>query len=59
MKAVGLQFALAHPAVAAVIPGASEPDRIGEDRAALEASIPAEFWSELRQPGLVHPQAPP
>src|SRR5262245_38016047 len=34
MKAAGLQFALAHPAVAAVIPGASQPGRIAEDRAA-------------------------
>ena len=36
MKAAGLQFALANPAVAAVIPGASRPGRIAEDRAALE-----------------------
>lgn len=58
MKAAGLQFALAHPAVAAVIPGASRPARIAEDRAALEADVPADFWRELRQAGLVHPQAP-
>jgi D-threo-aldose 1-dehydrogenase len=58
MKAVGLQFVLAHPAVAAVIPGASRPDRIAEDRAALEAAVPADFWHELRRSGLVHPQAP-
>jgi D-threo-aldose 1-dehydrogenase len=58
MKAVGLQFALAHPAVAAVIPGASRPARIAEDRAALDAVVPADFWRELRQAGLVHPQAP-
>jgi len=31
MKAAGLQFPLAHPAVAAVIPGASRPGRILED----------------------------
>ena len=35
MKAAGLQFSLAHPAVAAVIPGASRPRRIAEDSAAL------------------------
>ncbi|CAO3421248.1 aldo/keto reductase [Azospirillum endophyticum] len=58
MKAAGLQFALANPAVAAVIPGASRPDRIAEDRAALEESVPAEFWQELRTAGLVHPEAP-
>jgi len=58
MKAVGLQFVLAHPAVVAVIPGASRPARIAEDRAALDAVVPADFWRELRQAGLVHPQAP-
>jgi D-threo-aldose 1-dehydrogenase len=58
MKAAGLQFALANPAVAAVIPGASRPGRIAEDRAALEERIPAAFWLELRAAGLVNPAAP-
>lgn len=58
MKAAGLQFALAHPAVAAVIPGASRPSRIAEDRAALEAAIPVAFWRELRAAGLVNPESP-
>jgi D-threo-aldose 1-dehydrogenase len=58
MKAAGLQFALANPAVAAVIPGASRPSRIAEDRAALQETIPADFWRELRAAGLVNPAAP-
>ena len=58
MKAAGLQFALANPAVAAVIPGASRPGRIAEDRAALREVIPADFWRELRAAGLVNPDAP-
>jgi D-threo-aldose 1-dehydrogenase len=58
MKAAGLQFALAHPAVAAVIPGASQPGRIAEDRAALNQAVPPAFWQELRAAGLVHPAAP-
>jgi D-threo-aldose 1-dehydrogenase len=58
MKAAGLQFSLAHPAVAAVIPGASRPDRIAEDRSALEQKVPADFWRELRKAGLVDPAAP-
>jgi D-threo-aldose 1-dehydrogenase len=58
MKAAGLQFALANPAVAAVIPGASQPGRIAEDRAALGEVVPADFWRELRTAGLVHPEAP-
>jgi D-threo-aldose 1-dehydrogenase len=58
MKAAGLQFALANPAVAAVIPGASRPGRIAEDRAALQEVVPVDFWRELRSAGLVHPDAP-
>ena len=58
MKAAGLQFALANPAVAAVIPGASQPGRIAEDRAALLEVVPADFWRELREAGLVSAVAP-
>ena len=58
MKAAGLQFALAHPAVAAVIPGASRPGRIAEDRSALDERVPPNFWRELRSAGLVHADAP-
>jgi len=58
MKAAGLQFALANPAVAAVIPGASQPARIAEDRDALTEVVPADFWRELRAAGLVHRDAP-
>lgn len=48
MKAAGLQFVLANPAVTAVIPGASRPGRIAEDRVALNEGIPTGFWRELR-----------
>ncbi|MFD2263837.1 aldo/keto reductase [Lacibacterium aquatile] len=58
MKSAGLQFSLANPAVAAVIPGASQPSRIAEDSAALAEVIPADFWRELRTAGLVNPLAP-
>lgn len=58
MKAAGLQFSLANPAVAAVIPGASRPARIAEDTAALAEVIPADFWRELRAAGLVDAAAP-
>jgi D-threo-aldose 1-dehydrogenase len=58
MKAAGLQFSLANPAVAAVIPGASKPDRIAEDRAALDEVVPGDFWRELRKADLVNAEAP-
>lgn len=58
VKAAALQFVLAHPAVASVIPGASRPARIAEDVDALNATIPAGFWREMREQGLVAANAP-
>jgi len=58
IKAAALQFSLAHPASAAVIPGASKPERIKEDHAAIKARIPDDFWRDLRSQRLVSPEAP-
>ncbi|TCG07941.1 D-threo-aldose 1-dehydrogenase [Paraburkholderia steynii] len=58
VKAAALQFVLANPVVAAVIPGASKPERIAEDHAAVKEAIPADFWRELREQGLVAANAP-
>ena len=58
IKAAALQFSLAHPATAAVIPGASKPERIAEDYAALNTTIPDDFWHEMRDQHLVAAHAP-
>ncbi|MFD7525224.1 aldo/keto reductase [Paenibacillus chitinolyticus] len=58
VKAAALQFSLANPAVAAVVPGATRPERIEEDKAALNTVIPAAFWEEMREQKLVAPNAP-
>jgi D-threo-aldose 1-dehydrogenase len=58
IRAAALQFSLAHPAVAAVIPGASQPSRIAENLALVDAEIPAGFWQALRTRGLVAVDAP-
>ncbi|SFC94492.1 D-threo-aldose 1-dehydrogenase [Bacillus sp. OV322] len=58
IKAAALQFSLANPAVAAVIPGASRPERITEDKEALNTVIPAAFWEEMREQKLIAPHAP-
>ncbi|MFB6815422.1 aldo/keto reductase [Streptomyces sp. NPDC056347] len=58
IKAAALQFSLAHPVSAAVVPGATKPSRIAEDIAALNEKIPAAFWHDLRTAGLVSPAAP-
>ncbi|WP_225810048.1 aldo/keto reductase [Streptomyces spinosus] len=58
IKAAALQFSLAHPATAAVIPGATRPSRVAEDVAALNETVPAAFWSALREEGLIAGNAP-
>ncbi|MEU6041420.1 aldo/keto reductase [Actinomadura sp. NPDC047616] len=58
IKAAALQFSLAHPAVAAAIPGASRPSRVAEDVAALGETVPAAFWTALRTEGLIAQDAP-
>nr|WP_255221613.1 hypothetical protein [Rhodococcus wratislaviensis] len=44
--------------MAAVIPGATKPSRIAEDIAASNESVPQEFWSALREQGLIATDAP-
>lgn len=58
VKAAALHFSLAHPAVAAVVPGSSKPSRIAEDIAALDFEVPAAFWRDLRSSGVVAAAAP-
>lgn len=58
LKAAALQFSTAHPAVAAVIPGSTRPERIKEDLAAMKADIPEAFWQELLDKELISPDAP-
>ncbi|MEE4598025.1 aldo/keto reductase [Streptomyces sp. DSM 41524] len=58
IKAAALQFSLAHPVAAAVIPGATRPSHVAEDVAALHETVPAAFWHDLRAAGLVSPAAP-
>ncbi|MBY5537717.1 aldo/keto reductase [Rhizobium leguminosarum] len=58
IKAIALQFVIAHPAVVSVIPGASKPERIKEDHAALKVKVPDDVWQELRKENLVDPKAP-
>jgi len=58
VKAVALQFCLAPAASSVVIPGASRPERVQEDAAALAEVVPAHLWEDLAAAGLIAPQAP-
>ncbi len=58
LKAAALQFGLAHPAVAATIPGARSIEELEENMRMAAHPIPADLWEELRAEGLTHPDAP-
>jgi D-threo-aldose 1-dehydrogenase len=58
LNAAALQFPLAHPAVATVIPGANSPRQVQQNLDGFRSEIPKAFWDALRAEGLVHEQAP-
>jgi D-threo-aldose 1-dehydrogenase len=58
LQAAALQFPLAHPGVAAIIPGAYRADNIGDNLASVRARVPASFWSDLKSERLLRPDAP-
>lgn len=58
LAAAALQFGLAHPVVAATIPGASSPEHLRRNAALMGIEIPGAFWEELVAEGLVPPDAP-
>ncbi|WP_428312922.1 aldo/keto reductase [Hydrocarboniphaga sp.] len=58
LPAAALQFPLAHPQVATVIPGAADAAQVRQAAAWLQMPIPFAFWQALREHGLLHPEAP-
>lgn len=58
LGAAAVQFALACPQVAAVIPGARSRAEVLRFTEYWRSMIPAEFWQILRQQGLIDPAAP-
>ena len=58
LPAAALQFPLAHPVVATVIPGARNPAEVASHWQWARLKIPAALWDDLRAHGLLHAQAP-
>ena len=58
LVAASLQFSLAPDVTSALIVGASTPEHILADHAALHATIDPAFWGELRAADILHPDAP-
>ena len=58
LQAAALQFPLAHPQVAAVIPGCSSVEEVRRAREWMDFAIPTDLWPALREANLLHSQAP-
>jgi len=58
LPAAALQFPLAHPQVAAIIPGPRSAEEFTANLALMNHKIPAALWADLRTAGLLHPAAP-
>lgn len=58
MAAAAIQFPLAHPSVATVIPGALHPRQVEEDLDFFREEIPPALWAELKAEGLMRQDAP-
>ena len=58
LVAAALQFPLAHPAVAAVLPGPRNVQEIEENAELMRYPIPPALWADLRNNKLIRPDAP-
>jgi D-threo-aldose 1-dehydrogenase len=58
LRAATLQFVLAHPAVASVIPGTKSPEHQKDNFRMMSYPIPTDLWRELQDEGLIRPEAP-
>jgi D-threo-aldose 1-dehydrogenase len=58
MLDAAFRFPLNHPAVVSVIPGGQGLDEMRSNLAAAAAEIPAALWADLKEEGLMRPDAP-
>jgi len=58
LKAAAVQFPLAHPAVASVIPGPRSAVEVEENLAQMAVPIPGDFWRDLQTDNLLPDEAP-
>ena len=58
LAAAALQFPLAHPAVAAILPGPRNVDEFEANARLVQYPIPPALWADLRNAELLHPDAP-
>src|SRR6516164_1233455 len=56
--AAALQFPLAHPAVASILPGPRSVEEFEANLMLVHYPIPAALWADLQEANLLHPDAP-
>ena len=58
LAAMAVQFPLAHPVVASVLPGTRSAVDVLRTLALFDENIPEDLWSEMKYEGLIDRDAP-
>ena len=58
LATAALQFPLAHPAIASVIPGMASPAEVAGNLARFTTPVPRDLWADLKSQNLLHEAAP-
>ena len=58
LATAALQFPLAHPAVASVIPGMASPAEVEGNLVRFATTVPQALWADLKSQNLLHEAAP-
>lgn len=58
LPCAAMHFALAHPSVAAIIPGGFLPAHVQQNLGFYQTAVPTELWAELKAEGLLRADAP-
>jgi D-threo-aldose 1-dehydrogenase len=58
LAAAAIQFTLAHPTVAAVIPGARSPEEATQNSELVRTPVPDAVWETFKKEGLLDPEVP-
>jgi D-threo-aldose 1-dehydrogenase len=58
LPAAALRFPLGHPAVASVVVGMRDPAQVARNASLFSRAVPRGVWDELRELGLLRPDAP-
>ncbi len=58
LPAAAMQFTLAHPATVSLVAGISNAEEVSRNISLVQHPIPADFWTELRDAGLLRSDAP-